>query len=145
MRKYLLPSALILALGLSLAVAQTINKSIATSQDPTGAIGIDTANNVYFPAHVLAVGSAPTVTSCGVTGVLISGTDWYGQVTVGSSAATSCTITFAKPYLAAPACILAPSNGLIAAFSWTTSTTAITVTQTSTASDVFSYICSGAK
>ena len=46
-KRYLLPSALILAFGLTLGIAQTINKSVQLSQDPTGPVGFDTNNNEF--------------------------------------------------------------------------------------------------
>src|ERR1017187_2184781 len=145
MRKYLLPSALILALGLSFAWAQSITKSVQLSQDATGKIGYDTKDNVYFPAHVLSrtdVRPAPVVgSSCGTSGATIVGTDFSGVATVGGSATTSCVITFGTAFVTAPNCVVAPMSGILAAFSWATSTTALTVTQTSTASNTIAYIC----
>jgi hypothetical protein len=147
-KKYLLPSALILALGLSLAWAQNINKAVQLSQDPTGMVGYDTGNNIYLPGHLLTTtrGSpAPVASACGSTGLTNTGTDLVGQITVGGSAATACTLTFGTAFLAAPTCLLVWNTGPLAAMSWTTSTTAITIAQTSTASDVISYLCTGAK
>ncbi len=145
MKKYLLPSALILAFGLALALAQNINKAIQLSQDATGAFGVDTNNNVYFPGHVLTVGpGTPAVTSCGGGTPTIAGTDTAGTVALGTSAA-GCTITFSKAYLAAPTCILNTAT-MASPISWTTSTTAITeVNYAAVSSQVVNYICTGAK
>ena len=149
LRHYLLPSALVLALGLTFAFAQSINKAIQLSQDPLGHFGVDTTDNVYFPGHILTVPSgltpAPVASSCGSTGLVNTGTDYAGSITVGGSAATACTLTFGKAFVAAPTCLLTWATGPLAAMSWTTSTTAITIAQTSTASDVINYICTGAK
>lgn len=143
-----LPWVLILALAwFGPAIAQNITKSIQLSQDGTGTIGYDTGNNVYFPAHILSTvrGSpAPTVTgsTCGTTAPAITGTDFAGTVTVGSSATTSCVVTFGTAFVTAPTCVVSPKSTILAAFSFATSTTALTVTQTSTASNTFTYICS---
>lgn len=147
MKKYLLPTLLVLGLGLGLAYAQNITKSVQLSQDGTGTIGYDTSNGVYFPGHILSTvrGSpAPTVTgaTCGTTAPAITGTDFAGTVTIGSVATTSCVVTFGTAFVTAPTCVVSPKSTILAAFSFATSTTALTVTQTSTASNTFTYICS---
>lgn len=96
-----------------------------------------------FPNHVLNTGTAPTPSACGGAGLALVGSDAGGTVTVGSTLTTSCTITFATPWAAAPACVVSPASGVLAAFSYTVSTTAIVVTQTSTASNTIQYICVG--
>lgn len=146
-RKYLAPIALILACAVVAAFAQNITKSIQLSQDGTGLIGYDTSNNVYFPNHVLSTirgGPAPTVTgaTCGTTAPAITGTDFAGTVTVGTSATTSCVVTFGTAFVTAPTCVVSPKSTILAAFSFATSTAALTVTQTSTANNTFTYICS---
>lgn len=147
MKKYIAPILLTLALGLGLAFAQNITKSVQLSQDGTGTIGYDTNNNVYFPGHILSTtrgGPAPTVTgsTCGTTAPSVTGTDFAGIITVGTSATTSCVLTFGRAYGTAPVCIVGPTSTILAALSWATSTTALTITQTSTASNTLSYICS---
>lgn len=147
MKKLLAPVLLILSLTFGLAYAQNITKSVQLSQDGTGTIGYDTSNGVYFPGHILSTvrGSpAPTVTgsTCGTTAPAITGTDFAGTVIVGSSATTSCVVTFGTAFVTAPTCVVSPKSTILAAFSFATSTTALTVTQTSTASNTFTYICS---
>lgn len=148
-RRYLLPSAMILAFGLLAATAQNITKSVQLSQDGTGLVGYDTNNGVYFPGHILSTtnGSpAPTVSAtCGTTGQSVTGTDFAGQITVGSSVTTSCPMTFGQAFNTAPTCVASPANGILAAFSYTTTTTNLTITQTSTANVKISYICSSLK
>lgn len=145
MKKYLLPSLLILACFLGGAIAQNITKAIQLSQDPTGLIGYDTNNGIYLPGHLLSTtrgGPAPTVTgaTCGTTAPSVAGTDFMGLITVGTSATTSCVLTFGTPYVTAPVCVVSPRAAL-AALSAATTTTTMTITQTSTASDVIAYIC----
>lgn len=147
MRKLLLPSLLVLALASGIAFAQNITKSVQLSQDGTGTIGYDTSGGVYFPGHILSntrVAVAPSVTgaTCGTTAPAITGTDFAGTVTVGTSATTSCVVTFGTAFVTAPTCVVSPKSTILAAFSFATSTTALTVTQTSTASNTFTYICS---
>ena len=144
MKKYLLPSALILALGLSISLAQNITKSVQLSQSP-GSIGYDTSNNVYFPNHILSYGKTPALSAC-ITGGTpkIVGTDFMGTITAGTTASTSCVVTFSTPFATAPNCSVTWASGPLAAMSWTTSTTALTITQTSNASSSIVYTCSSA-
>ena len=98
----------------------------------------------------LGHGSVPVLTTSGSvcgsgssTAAVIVGTDYAGTVTLGNAAATSCVLTFALAYNAAPSCTLSQQSGAagVASFAWATTASAITVTQTSTASDVFNYLC----
>lgn len=147
MRKLLPLTALILAAALSWASAQVINKTVGLSQDPTGTIGVDTNNNIYFPGHILTTGPGTPVLGGCITGgsPTITGTDFAGVIVAGTSASTSCTVTFAKAFLAAPVCLVVWNTGPLAAMSWTTSTTVLTITQTSNASSGIGYLCTGAK
>lgn len=140
MKKYLLPSFLILALAAGLAWAQgNITKSVQLSQDPSGPIGYDSTGNVYFPRKVLlpSTSTTPVLTSCG-TAPSILGNDVVGKLTTGS-AATTCTITFSQAYIVAPACFL-QTQGAATQPTYTTSVTAITVT-VDIASTVYNYFC----
>jgi len=144
--KRILPAFLILALAGGLAFAQSINSALQLSQDASGAFGVDTTNNIYFPGHILSTGRAgpaPALSACitGGTPTLV-GTDFAGNITAGTTASTTCTVTFGRAYVTAPNCIVSWKTGPLAAMSWTTSTTALTITQTSNASSQISYICS---
>ena len=92
MKRYILPSLLILALAGGLAFAQSITKALQLSQDASGAFGVDTTNNVYFPGHVLTTGRAgpaPALSAC-ITGgsPTLVGTDVAGTITGGTTAST---------------------------------------------------------
>lgn len=138
MRKYLLPSALILLLGLGLALAQTFISALQLSQDTTGAFSVDTNNGVYFPSHINTVGTpAPTITGTG-TPTLV-GTDTAGVITMGASATTAAA-AFGRPYLSIPYCILGWQS-VLAAENYIISTTVISLSQTSTSGNKISYIC----
>ena len=138
MRRFLLPLVGLLALGVAIAGAQNITRSIQLSQDPTGPIGFDTLNNVYLPGKLLVPRTTPPVLSTCGTSPSILGNDTVGKVTTGS-ALTTCTITFATAYAVAPACFLQAQGGATQP-TYTTSTTAITATVT-IASTVYNYFC----
>lgn len=140
MRKYLLPSALILCFGLALAVAQNISRSVQLSQDPSGPIGFDTNNNIYFPKHVNTNDqTTPTIQQCGTLGG-VYGTDTAGIITGGATAGT-CGIAFRLAYATPPACTLGPTTatpmGIVA------TTAGFVATYQTTPGYVFSYNCVG--
>jgi hypothetical protein len=145
-RRYIAPCLLILALGGAVALAQTANRGIQVSQDPTGQITYDNVQGgIYLPGHLLSTTRLvppPALTACITGGTpLITGTDFAGVITAGSTASTSCVVTFGTPFQTAPNCAVTWQTGPLAAMSWTTSTTALTITQTSTGSVKISYIC----
>lgn len=85
--------------------------------------------------------TAPVLTSCGTSPTIV-GNDMAGTVTMGTSA-TGCVITFARAWVTAPFCVVTWIATPLASQSYTTSTTAITLTQTSTSNNVAKYICVG--
>jgi len=100
------------------------------------------AFNLGFDGKFMPQGSgtAPALTSCG-TSPAITGTDVAGTVTMGTGSPTGCVITFNVPYVAAPHCVVTWIATPLASQSYATSTTAITLTQTGTSSNVVKYIC----
>lgn len=146
MRKYLAPIGLILALGIGLAFAQSANQAVQLSQDPTGKVGYDNVQGgIYLPGHLLSTtrqAPAPVLSACitGGTPTLV-GTDFAGVITGGTTASTSCVVTFGTAFQTAPNCVVSWQSGPLAAMSWATSKTALTITQTSTASAQIAYIC----
>lgn len=93
--------------------------------------------------HIGSAGTAPAVTSCG-TSPSITGTDTGGKVTVGSSASSTCTLTFDTAYEAAPACTTMNGTVDVPVFGTTTTTTlALTDGGQDFSSDVIMYICIG--
>ena len=142
--KYIVPSSLILLLGLGWAVAQVITASVQLSQDPRGPIGLDASRNVYFYTHVLAPGGVtPAVSSCGGGTPAIVGSDTAGYVTEGTSAAT-CTNTFSQAYAAPPWCVVTSQTGA-SPVGYTPAAATLVVTNTSVSGLVFNYICTGAQ
>lgn len=87
----------------------------------------------------------PTVTTsvCGGSTAAISGTDVSGQVAEGTTASTSCVITFAKAFATAPECFVSLNNVADTALKCATTTTTLTVTQTSAPSNVLNYLVVG--
>lgn len=91
-------------------------------------------------AHFQSDGSAPALSSCG-TSPAIAGSDVSGKVTIGSGSITSCTVTFATAYAAAPACLVTGSDAAIT-YAATTSTSALTITSSGDMNaDVVMYFC----
>lgn len=145
MRKVLFPCLLILACFAASAIGQTINRGVQLSQDASGPFGVDTTNNIYFPGHILsttASAPAPTLSAC-ITGgsPTLVGTDFMGTIVAGTTASTSCVVTFGRAFVVAPNCNVSWKTGPLAAMSWTVSTTALTITQTSNASSSIVYTC----
>lgn len=96
-----------------------------------------------LPRHVAANGSAPVVSACG-TGPSIDAhaTDFSGTVTVGTVAAASCTITFNATFATWNHCRVTAQSTL-AAFAYSYTLSAITVTGTSLVSAKIDYQCDG--
>lgn len=139
MRKYLLPTGVILALGLSFALAQNITKSLQQSQSP-GAFGIDTSLSAYFPNHISSSGKAPSVSSG-----TISGSDFSGTITESSNSIGE-VLTFHTAFTIAPHCVVtaeAPGVALATPIAYSTVTTALTITHLSQVSKLLDYICAG--
>jgi hypothetical protein len=90
--------------------------------------------------HHITGGKTPVLSSCG-SGPSISGSDHSGTVT-GGTGSTGCTVTFGTAYATAPHCTVTPRTGsVLNAFSYTISTTALTVTQTGLDTGLFDYVC----
>lgn len=95
------------------------------------------------PPHLTtAQTTAPALTSCG-TSPTISGTDTAGTVTMGTGTPTGCVITFNAAYAAAPHCVVTWRATPLTSQSYAVSTTAITLTQTATSSNIVDYLCMG--
>src|SRR6266567_3881877 len=107
MKKYLLPSALILLLGLGFALAQTITRAVQLSQDTTGAFSVDSNNGFYFPGHVLSIGT-PAPSFIGNGGGTVTGTDFQGAVILQGITGS---VIFGRAYLTLPSCVVTVQNG----------------------------------
>ena len=112
---------------------------------PSGNVGIGTRS----PGKLLTVaGNAdfgtgtPTLSSCGTSPSLDSGSnDMRGEIVVGTSA-TGCTLTFSAAKTNVPFCLVASETSGLTSPGWTESTTPITITGV-TAGDDYAYMCMG--
>lgn len=99
-----------------------------------------------FQSNIDGIGlgstTAPVLSSCG-TSPTITGNDMAGTVTMGTGTPTGCVITFNSAKSSAPHCVVTWIATPLASQSYATSTTAITLTQTGTSSNVVKYICMG--
>ncbi len=138
---------------LAFTISNPSNSSVFTvNTTPPGLtdflFNVATSSNDYFfgvkgNGHLTASSTAPTLSSCG-TSPSIRGTDTAGEVQVGSVSATGCTITFANAWTNSPSCIIVNQTGSVTnTFSYTISTTAITVTETGLTSAKLDYHCIG--
>lgn len=99
-----------------------------------------TAAGITFSGGLKSAGGAVTLTGTGSpTCDTASCTDDSGTVVSGTTA-TSIVITFSTPKPNKPTCNVSPQTQLVA-FSYTTSTTAITITQTATSGEKVDYVC----
>lgn len=92
--------------------------------------------------HESASTTPPVLSSCGGTPG-INGSDTYGTVNVGGVAG-ACTVTFNIAYKYRPTCVVTSESGsVVNAFSYTVTTSALTVSETGLGGTVFDYICMG--
>lgn len=111
---------------------------------PSGGISVNTstagtAGSALVNGHLLASGTAPTVSSCG-SSPSITGGDNFGSVTAGGGVLTTCVINFGQTWGASPRCV-ASSSTAIASLTVAASTTQLTIGGTSLTGDVISWIC----
>lgn len=85
--------------------------------------------------------TAPALTSCGGGTPAITGNDFAGTVTLGTSA-TGCVITFNTAYVSTPVCVatsqVAPGTSTPA---YSVSATALTLVQASQSGNKWDYVC----
>lgn len=163
LRKILVSSAALALLAFvgAPASAQPVSTPLVSSISPADTIqvnpnGYATAVDIFAQAKQLRswvflknsqhlTSPVPTVTTsvCGGSAAVLTGGDDSGQVAEGSSASTSCVITFAVPFVTAPECFVSLNNVADTALKCSTSTTALTVTQTSASSNVLNYLVVG--
>jgi hypothetical protein len=119
--------------------------AVITASDQLSVCGQMSVNSAISITYIQAgtkmraVGAAPALTSCG-TSPTIEGSDLSGTVTMGTGSPTGCVITFNAAYSNAPRCSVTWRVN-IASMQYVVSTTAITLTQTATSSNVVDYIC----
>jgi hypothetical protein len=95
--------------------------------------------------HVLSTGVLLTggnLSGCG-TSPSILGTDSAGVVTVGTAAGTTCVLTFASAWGAAPACTITDDSAIVAIQGTSTTTTLTFTGSAALTSAKLTYICIG--
>lgn len=97
------------------------------------------AGTTITGANYFGSGTAPVPTGTGSPTIAAGSTDFAGEVTAGATA-TSVIITFAVAKTNAPFCVVG-SQTQLAAFAYTISTSAITITQTATSANKIDYHC----
>ncbi len=114
-----------------------LNSGKAKAQTQPGTV----VNRPIMRDHVsYTCGTRPTVTGATIT----SGScDWRGRLTAPTS--QTVTVTFGTVFLGAPVCDVTRSDGeSSSAKAWTTSTTALTITNVTTgANTVMNWRCDG--
>lgn len=133
--------------------AFTVNNSIGSTT--VEADTLDTAAQIFAVAtssgatyfaidkfgHLITGGTTPGVSSCG-TSPSVVGDDNSMEITVGSVAATGCTITFANVHTNAPICVVTnQSMSIVNAMTYTISTSQIAVSQTGLTGDKLDILC----
>lgn len=95
--------------------------------------------------HMTASSTAPVLSSCGTSPTLTTdSSDFQGTITVGSVAATGCTLTFGTPHTTNTHCVISNQTvSVVNAMTYTESTTGFVVSQTGLTSDKLDYICTG--
>lgn len=122
--------------------------SIVSATAPPFVVASSTATGSNGPlfmiqnsGHIISYGKAPTLTSCGTSPTVV-GNDADMIITVGSVAATGCTITFATAYATTPACSITNLNlSVVNGLTATVSNTAIVITQTGLTGSVLNIMC----
>lgn len=100
-------------------------------------------NGITYSSGRSFKSSNPTPSSCGTSPSVDSrSSNASGTVTVGSVAASGCTITFASAFTTFNHCTVTSQNS-VAAFAYSYTLSAITVTATSMVSDKLDYQCDG--
>jgi hypothetical protein len=100
-------------------------------------------NKVHFEANNAGNGSVATsVGTCGTSPTIVAtSTDFAGQITTGSTATTSCVITFAVAYNNPPFCDAWPVGAANSGLFNTPANATLTLTYTSATSQKFGYRC----
>ena len=97
--------------------------------------------------HLLSNGTSPTAPAgggtCGTSAPSIAGKDSGFRLTVGSVAATSCTVTFGTAWVTAPVCVASSSATTTAVNVATTTTTAVLSAAALTPAEVLHVVCVG--
>lgn len=86
--------------------------------------------------------ASPTLSSCGTGSPTVVGTDYYGQVTEGTSA-TGCVLNFQNTFTQAPYCVFSWYTAAPSTVVASSSVSAFSLTHGSASASVFDYHCKG--
>lgn len=136
------------------ASSMTINSTLGVVSNATGASVVTFSTTTTFnhvaistSGHIITGGPIPVISACGSgsPAVTVGSTDVNGFITTGTGVFSSCTLTFASPWLNKPSCVIEDDSTVLTAPPkvTTTQTTMIFSGVTITAGDVFNYICFG--
>ncbi len=110
---------------------------------------VATSSNDYFfgvkgNGHLSASSTAPTLSTCGGSPVVVKANDTVGRIVTGTGVITACTLTFANTYTNPPVCVANPEGGvtIFIAASTTASTVLFTGSGTITSTTI-TYHCFG--
>lgn len=159
-RKTLIGAGLLMVSVIGVALAQTIPIPLVASMSNTDAIQVvpkstPQAQSQYASALQLrswilgqnTTNGTPVLTTttsvCGGATAAIVGSNYTFSVTEGTTASTSCVVTFNPAFVTAPVCQASLNNVVDAAFKIATTATTLTATQTSASSNVLNVICMG--
>jgi hypothetical protein len=127
----------------------TANDDLMANGDTVaGLLTVDASeDDIELGGQVQTTGTAPALSSCGTSpSISATATDMSGKITIGTSAADTCTLTFAATWdTIAPACVVMGEDSAIT-LAATSSTTVLTITApgaTDFSSDVLMYHCFG--
>lgn len=121
------------------AISQSVNLTVGASNRLTTNGPVTTGGSLTAAGDYTSTGTIPTVSGTGTPTIVAGSTDTAGEVTSGASA-ISVVITFTVAKTNAPFCTVTPQTQL-AAFAYTISTTAITITQALTSGEKIDYHC----
>lgn len=115
-------------------------------------VNISSANGtvvfgVQNSGHLVSSGTLPSVSACGTSpSIDPASTDAAGKINVGSVTATSCVLTFASPFAAAPICTVSDdSTGVTADISSISASSVTFGFSVSLASGHVWYLCFGGR
>jgi peptidoglycan/xylan/chitin deacetylase (PgdA/CDA1 family) len=145
------PHTMLTVVGTSTFATTTIKTLLVGASSPTSLTNLfQVATSTWSmfsidtSGHIYATTTSPVLSSCGTSPTMVGGDSW-GTITTGATA-NGCTITFASQFTSAPTCTVTNrSMSLVNAMTYTTSVSALTITQTAIGGALVDYHCFGTK
>ena len=103
-----------LALQLQTTGALTPNNAVlGVIADGVTRYSVRQNGDVYSQGHWVTIpASRPTISACGTSPSIASGSDTAGRVVVGGGTVTSCRVNFARSFTNIPACVISREAGM---------------------------------